>query len=63
VNGSTAKAVSSLWPGITWGDNALCGCTWGYLDGARQVKAWYAACVVHWRGSHAVDPPEAGTAA
>ena len=46
---------SALWPGITWGNNALCSCSWAFR-GVMQVKARNAGCLVHIR-----DRP-AGTA-
>lgn len=36
-----------LWPGINWGDDSRCECSWGYLRGARQVKVRSGACTVH----------------
>lgn len=36
-----------LWPGITWGDDSRCLCSWGYLRGVRQVKVQSGACTVH----------------
>lgn len=36
-----------LWPGITWGHDARCSCTWAYRDGVAQVKVRSGACTVH----------------
>jgi hypothetical protein len=36
-----------VWPGITWGDDSRCTCSWGYLRGVRQVKVASGACPVH----------------
>lgn len=39
-----------LWPGVTWGDDSRCLCSWGYLHGVRQVKVQSGACTVHLTG-------------
>lgn len=39
-----------VWPGVTWGDDSRCACSWGYLQGVRQVKVRSGACTVHLPG-------------
>jgi hypothetical protein len=36
-----------LWPGVTWGNDARCSCSWAFRDGMMQVKARSEACSVH----------------
>ncbi len=36
-----------LWPGITWGYDARCLCSWAVRYGVMQVKVESAACTVH----------------
>lgn len=47
---AAAARTSPAWPGITWGHNALCSCTWAPKGGAYQVKHRDVLCVVHIRG-------------
>lgn len=58
------RELSPLWPGIFDGDCALCGCTWGWLDGIRQVKVLYGACLVrHTFGSPRPAAAQSGQSA
>jgi hypothetical protein len=36
-----------LWPGITWGNDSRCSCSWAFREGKMQLKAQNAGCVVH----------------
>ena len=36
-----------LWPGITWGRDARCSCSWAWRNGVVEVKVRSAACLVH----------------
>ena len=36
-----------LWPGITWGRDARCSCSWAWRGGVMEVKVRSAACLVH----------------
>jgi hypothetical protein len=56
--------ANPLWPGITWGCNALCGCTWAIgPTSVYEVKAGNMSCPVHARalrsGRTANPAPEA----
>jgi hypothetical protein len=39
--------TAPMWPGITWGNDARCSCSWAFRGGVMQVKARSGACVVH----------------
>lgn len=39
--------VPPPWPGITWGHDARCECSWAFRDGVMQVKVKSGACTVH----------------
>lgn len=39
--------TSPMWPGIFWGNDARCSCSWAFRDGVMQVKAKNGACAVH----------------
>jgi hypothetical protein len=38
-----------MWPGIAWGHDARCLCSWAPLGGVMQVKRRHGNCPVHWR--------------
>ena len=44
-----------LWPGVTWGRDARCLCSWAVRYGVMQVKVRSRACTVHVPG-RAADP-------
>lgn len=55
-SGQRTYPEASLWPGITWGHNALCLCSWSYRFGVAQVKVLSGICTVHL--SAPKPPPE-----
>ena len=44
---SIAYRGNPMWPGIAWGHDAQCSCTWAMSGGAYQVKVRDASCTVH----------------
>jgi hypothetical protein len=49
--GGVRYAVQAAWPGIEWGFDARCSCTWVMRDGVYQVKFRDAMCVNHMTGA------------
>jgi hypothetical protein len=47
----------ALWPGITWGRDARCSCSWTVRYGVMQVKVRSGACTVHLTAEEPAPPP------
>lgn len=58
-----AAAAVQVWPGIAWGHDARCSCSWASRHGVMQVKVANAACTVHAVGRKPTIPRLAGAKA
>jgi hypothetical protein len=52
-----------LWPGITWGRDSRCLCSWASRHGVMQVKVRSGACTMHLASRKPGIPPRAGAKA